>query len=69
MKGGTVSGGMLPKLKALVDAVEGGVGRGHVLSGVEPGAILLELFTSKGSGTLIAEPDDVSEIVDGGPRG
>jgi acetylglutamate kinase len=69
MKDGSVSGGMLPKLRALVDAVEGGVERGHVLSGVQPGALLLELFTSAGSGTLIAEPHDVSEIVDGGPRG
>jgi acetylglutamate kinase len=68
MKSGSVSGGMLPKLKALVDAVEGGVGRGHILSGTEPGALLLELFTSRGSGTLIAEPHDVSEIVDNGPR-
>ena len=69
MTSGGVSGGMLPKLKALVDAVEGGVERGHVLSGFAPGAILLELFTSAGCGTLIAEPHDVSEIVDGGPRG
>jgi acetylglutamate kinase len=69
MKDGSVSGGMLPKLRALVDAVEGGVERGHVLSGVQPGALLLELFTSAGSGTLIAEPHDLSEIVDGGPRG
>jgi acetylglutamate kinase len=69
MRDGSVSGGMLPKLKALVEAVEGGVERGHVLSGTLPGALLLELFTSKGSGTLIAEPGDVSEIVDGGPRG
>lgn len=68
IKDGTVVGGMLPKLKALVDAVEGGVGRGHILSGTTPGAVLLELFTSKGSGTLIAEPHDVSEIVDNGPR-
>jgi acetylglutamate kinase len=68
MKDGSVAGGMLPKLKALVEAVEGGVERGHVLSGFEPGAILLELFTSEGCGTLIAEPHDVSEIVDGGPR-
>jgi acetylglutamate kinase len=68
MKDGTVAGGMLPKLKALVDAVEGGVGRGHILSGTQPGAILLELFTSKGCGTLIAEPHDVSEITDSGPR-
>jgi acetylglutamate kinase len=69
MKDGSVAGGMLPKLRALVDAVEGGVERGHILSGTIPGAILLELFTSAGSGTLIAEPDDVDEIVDGGPRG
>jgi len=69
MRDGTVAGGMLPKLKALVDAVEGGVGRGHILSGTQPGAILLELFTSAGCGTLIAEPHDLSEIVDGGPRG
>lgn len=69
MRDGTVAGGMLPKLKALVEAVEGGVERGHILSGTVPGAILLELFTSRGCGTLIAEPHDVSEIVDGGPRG
>ena len=70
MKGGSVSGGMLPKLKALVDAVEKGVERGHVLSGLEPGAILLELFTSAGAGTLVAEPGDESEPVDpAGPRG
>ena len=69
MKSGSVAGGMLPKLKALVDAVEGGVERGHILSGTQPGALLLELFTSAGSGTLIAEPHDDSEIVGGGPRG
>ena len=68
IRDGSVSGGMLPKLKALVDAVEGGVGRGHILSGTQPGAILLELFTSAGCGTLIAEPHDVSELVDGLPR-
>jgi acetylglutamate kinase len=68
MKDGSVAGGMIPKLKALVDAVEGGVGRGHILSGTQPGALLLELFTSAGCGTLIAEPHDVSELVDGLPR-
>jgi acetylglutamate kinase len=69
MSSGTVSGGMLPKLRALVDAVEGGVERGHVLSGLEAGAILLELFTSKGAGTLVAEPGDETEFVGTGPRG
>jgi acetylglutamate kinase len=69
MKGGSVAGGMLPKLAALVDAVEGGVERGHVLSGKEPGALLLELFTSEGAGTLVAEPGDEAEFVGAGPRG
>jgi acetylglutamate kinase len=69
MKDGSVAGGMLPKLKALVEAVEGGVERGHVLSGLEPGAILLELFTSAGAGTLVAEPGDESEFMGTGPRG
>jgi acetylglutamate kinase len=69
MKGGGVAGGMLPKLAALVDAVEGGVERGHVLSGKEPGALLLELFTSAGAGTLVAEPGDEAEFVGLGPRG
>lgn len=68
MKDGSVEGGMLPKLKALVDAVEGGVGRGHILSGTEPGALLVELFTSAGCGTLIAEPHDLSEVADNTPR-
>jgi len=50
---GILSAGMKPKIAALVDAVRGGVERGHVLSGLEPGALLLELFTQDGCGTLI----------------
>lgn len=53
---GSISGGMLPKVQSLIDAVEGGVEAGHILSGLEESAILLELFTDSGSGTLI-EPD------------
>lgn len=48
-----VKGGMRPKLAALVDAVEGGVERGHILSGIEESALLLELFTREGCGTLV----------------
>jgi acetylglutamate kinase len=51
---GTVRGGMKPKIAALISAVEGGVERGHILSGSEPGSLLLELFTKSGCGTLIA---------------
>ncbi|RKY17458.1 MAG: acetylglutamate kinase [Planctomycetota bacterium] len=49
----SVQGGMRPKLAALVSAVEGGVERGHILSGSEPSALLLELFTREGCGTLV----------------
>jgi len=51
---GTVRGGMKPKMAALIDAVEGGVDRGHILSGKDPGSLLLELFTEKGCGTLVS---------------
>jgi acetylglutamate kinase len=49
----SVQGGMKPKLTALVSAVEGGVDRGHILSGTEESALLLELFTKEGCGTLV----------------
>ena len=49
----SVSGGMKPKIRAVVDAVEGGVRRGHILSGLQAGSVLLELFTRAGCGTLI----------------
>lgn len=54
MESGVVRGGMKPKIQCLVDAVENGVERGHVLSGLAEGALLLELFTQKGCGTLVA---------------
>ena len=51
---GVVRGGMKPKVMSLVEAVEGGVERAHILSGIDEGAMLLELFTREGCGTLIA---------------
>jgi acetylglutamate kinase len=50
---GTVGGGMLPKLKACADAVEGGVGSAHVVDGRETHSLLLELFTDAGIGTKV----------------
>ena len=61
LDGGSVSGGMRPKIKAVVEAVEGGVRRGHILSGLAHGSILLELFTREGSGTLIVGEHEVAE--------
>ncbi len=50
---GTISGGMIPKLQTCVDAVEGGVDAAVVLDGRVPHAMLIEIFTKRGAGTLI----------------
>jgi acetylglutamate kinase len=51
---GDVGGGMVPKLKACADAVEGGVGFAHIVDGREPHSLLLELFTHAGIGTKVS---------------
>lgn len=50
---GRIAGGMVPKVETLVAAVEAGVEAGHILSGLDENALLLELFTTEGVGTLI----------------
>ncbi len=50
---GVIQGGMLPKLDAAASALEAGVERAHIVSGLEPHALLRELFTNEGSGTLL----------------
>ena len=55
---GRIRGGMVPKVKSLIEAVEGGVGAGHILSGLDESALLLELFTKEGVGTLIEAGSD-----------
>jgi len=47
--------GMLPKAKAIESAIQGGVKRVHVISYKSPDAILAEVFTNEGTGTLIVE--------------
>lgn len=53
IKSGELKGGMLPKLKNCVDAIENGVSRVHILDGRIPHCLLLEIFTNKGIGTAI----------------
>ena len=53
IKDGTISGGMIPKVETCLDAVEQGVKAAVILDGRVPHAILLELFTPHGVGTLI----------------
>jgi acetylglutamate kinase len=49
----SVSGGMIPKLLACAEAVEGGVGSAHMIDGRAEHAILIELFTDEGVGTMV----------------
>ena len=50
---GGIKGGMLPKVEACVKAVTGGVDRAHMVHGTRPDALLAEIFTNRGSGTMI----------------
>ena len=49
---GTISGGMIPKVMACIDAIEKGVRRVHILNGTIPHPIILEIFTDRGIGTM-----------------
>ncbi len=53
IKEGTISGGMIPKVETCIDAVEKGVDGAVIVDGRAPHAILLEIFTEAGAGTLI----------------
>jgi acetylglutamate kinase len=53
IRNGTAKGGMIPKLETAMEAVRGGVGAVAILDGRVPNAVLLELFTELGAGTLV----------------
>ncbi len=53
IENGTISGGMLPKVQTALDAVDAGVRRAHIVDGRVDHAVLLEMFTDEGVGTLI----------------
>ncbi|GIH94406.1 acetylglutamate kinase [Planobispora siamensis] len=52
-----LSSGMVPKMEACLNAVQGGVPQAHVLDGRMPHAVLLEIFTDEGIGTMVL-PDE-----------
>ena len=54
----SVSAGMIPKLRACADAVEGGVGFAHIIDGRVPHALLIELLTDEGIGTMVKREAD-----------
>jgi acetylglutamate kinase len=53
IENGAISGGMIPKIKCCLEAMEEGVTKAHILDGRVPHAVLLEIFTDSGVGTEI----------------
>ncbi len=62
----SVKGGMRPKVEACLRAVKGGVRRTHIIDGRTPDALLLELFTGHGSGTMIVGEREKRSYEDAG---
>jgi acetylglutamate kinase len=50
-----VQGGMIPKVKSIIDAIENGVHNVHIIDGRRDHSLLLEVFTDKGIGTMVTE--------------
>ena len=57
IKDGTIQGGMIPKVETCLDALQSGVQGAVIIDGRVPHAVLLELFTEHGAGTLIVHDD------------
>jgi acetylglutamate kinase len=63
---GVIKGGMIPKIKECVRALEMGVSRVHILNGLERNSLLLEVFTKKGNGTMIVSDREYEEYLRSG---
>ena len=55
IKDETIVGGMIPKIEACISAINNGVTAVGIINGTKPHSVLWELFTDKGSGTLIRQ--------------
>jgi acetylglutamate kinase len=55
IEGGTIAGGMIPKVQCCLDAVGAGVSQAHIIDGRVPHALLLEIFTDEGVGTVFSQ--------------
>lgn len=53
IEAGIIDGGMIPKVEACVQAIRGGASQAHILDGRLPHALLLEMFTREGVGTMV----------------
>ncbi|SIO86244.1 acetylglutamate kinase [Nocardiopsis sp. JB363] len=61
----SLSSGMLPKMEACLRAVEGGVPQAHIIDGRVPHSLLLEVFTDRGVGTMVADEELEAELLGG----
>ncbi len=68
IRSGVVSGGMLPKLAACIEALRGGVPRVHIVNGLVADALLGEVFTNEGCGTLVVLKREGGKSVDKSPE-
>ncbi len=57
IEAGAMSKGMLPKLRSCVEALRGGVKRAHIINGTVKHALLLEVYTPEGIGTMLSRPE------------
>jgi acetylglutamate kinase len=64
VQSGAIFGGMRPKVEACMRAAEGGVERTHILDGRTPDALLLEVFTGAGCGTMIVRRKEKEAYAD-----
>ena len=53
LQGGTIQGGMIPKIECCIDAISHGVKKAIIMDGRIPHSILIELFTDEGAGTMV----------------
>jgi acetylglutamate kinase len=55
---GVLTKGMIPKINAVITAMQAGVSRAHILNGTIPHSMLLEIFTNEGVGTMVLPNDE-----------
>ncbi len=57
IRGGVISSGMIPKIECCLTAIDGGVPRTHIIDGRVPHALLIEMFSDRGVGTMLTEKE------------
>lgn len=64
LRTGAIRGGMIPKIETLLEGVRGGVRRAHILDGKKAHALLLELFTKDGCGTMVTTREEEARYLE-----